>query len=91
MTITGNTCYSNGIQGVNVRFTSEVGTNQASSHVVVSSNVIYGHTSSDGDAGGISVSDADDVLVTDNLLYDNYWGINVCTVAMTVTNTNVAD
>ena len=89
VTITGNTCYSNGIQGVNVRFTSEVGGNQASSHVVVSSNVCYDHTSSDGDAGGISVSDADDVLVTDNLVYGNYWGINVCTVSMTATNIDI--
>ena len=39
----------------------------------------------------ISVTDADDVLVTDNLVYGNYWGINVTTVAMTATNIDVVD
>ena len=57
---------------------------------MVSGNTCYGHTSSDGDAGGISVHDANDVLVTDNLVYGNYWGINVCTVAMTATNIDIA-
>ena len=77
VTITGNSCYANGVQGINIRFTSEVGANQRSSHVVVSSNVCYSHTSTDGDAGGINISDTDDGLITGNLVYGNYYGINV--------------
>lgn len=76
-TIAGNTCYNNGIQGINIRFTSETGGSQSSSHIVVASNVCYGHLSGNGDAGGISVSDTDDVIVANNLVYGNQFGINI--------------
>ncbi len=37
----------------------------------------YNHTSSNGDAGGISVSDTDDIVLSGNLVYGNYFGVNV--------------
>ncbi len=76
-TISGNTCYGNGIQGINIRFTGETGGSQSSSHIVVANNVCYNHTSGNGDAGGISISDTDDVVVSANLVYGNAYGINV--------------
>ncbi len=81
VTITGNTCYSNGIQGINIRGTLEMGaTPVRSAHVVVADNIIYNHSSSDGDAGGISLTDCDDVLVEGNLTETNYFGINITDV-----------
>jgi parallel beta-helix repeat protein len=77
ITITGNECYSNGIQGINVRFTSETGGSQSSNHVVVSGNECYNHTSTNGDAGGISVSDTNDIEVSGNLIYNNAYGIHI--------------
>ncbi len=77
ITIAGNVCYNNGIQGIHVRYTSEVGANQQSSHVVVSGNECYGHTSGNGDAGGIAVDDTDDIVVSGNVVYGNQFGINV--------------
>jgi len=76
-TIAGNTCYNNGIQGINIRFTSETGGSQSSSHIVVSGNTCYNHTSTNGDAGGISIGDTDDIQVTGNLCYGNGFGINI--------------
>jgi len=77
ITIAGNVCYNNGIQGIHVRYTSEVGANLGSSHVVVSGNECYNHTSANGDAGGIAVDDTDDIVVSGNLVYGNQFGINV--------------
>ncbi len=77
ITITGNTCYNNGVQGIHIRFTNEVGTNQQSSHIVVSGNECYGHTSGNGDAGGISVDDTDDIVVSGNVIYGNQFGLNI--------------
>lgn len=77
LTITGNTCYNNGIQGIHIRFTSEVGSNQISSHVVVADNICYNHTSGNGDAGGIAIDDSDDIIVSGNLVYGNHFGLNI--------------
>lgn len=77
LTITGNECYNNGIQGIHIRFTSEVGSAQISSHVVVSGNVCYNHTSTNGDAGGIAIDDTDDIVVSGNLVYSNHYGLNI--------------
>lgn len=77
LTITGNTCYGNGVQGINIRFTNEVGAAQVSSHIVVADNLIYNHTSTNGDAGGIGVSDTTDCTVMGNVVQGNAFGINV--------------
>ncbi|SRR6266581_1298664 len=81
VTITGNVSHDNGVQGINIRYTSEVGSNQASSHITVVGNTIYNHPSTGGDAGGIGVSDSNHVLLANNLLYNNNFGINVANVA----------
>lgn len=78
VTITGNVCYSNAIQGINVRPTDEGGANLGSSHVVITGNIVYNHTSTNGDAGGIVVTSSDEVLISDNHVHSNYYGVNIC-------------
>lgn len=78
VTISGNVVYSNAIQGISVRPTDEGGTTIGSDHVVVTGNVSYNHTSTNGDAGGIVITASDDVLVSNNSVSGNYYGINIC-------------
>lgn len=77
ITITGNVCYNNGVQGIQSRFTNEVGTAQISSHIIIKGNECYNNTNAGGDNGGIGVNDSDDVLVEGNLVYGNTFGINI--------------
>jgi parallel beta-helix repeat protein len=77
VTFNNNVLYNNGVQGIQTRFTNEVGTNQISSHVVIANNVCYGNINAGGDNGGIGINDTDDVLVNGNLVYGNQFGINV--------------
>lgn len=79
-TFANNICYNNGAQGINVRGTTEVGSTQSSSHIDVIGNTIHNQTGTGGDYGGIGVSDANDVLIAGNKLYNNYYGINVAAV-----------
>ena len=84
VTITGNELHSKGVQGINIRGTLEMGAAVVrSAHIVVASNVIYNHSSSDGDAGGIGLSDCDDIVVADNLITSNYYGVNITDVMVT--------
>lgn len=75
-----NVCYNNGAQGINIRGTNEVGTTQSSSHIVVSGNIIYNHLGTGGDAGGVGISDVNDLEVSGNKLYNNYYGMNAAAV-----------
>lgn len=92
--ISGNVCFNNGIQGIEIRETEEIGVPHAkSSHIVISGNECYGNTSSNGDAGGISISDADDIEVSGNIVYGNYYGINInggANAGMGVTNIHLS-
>lgn len=76
----GNVCYNNGAQGINIRGTTEVGSTQSSSHIIVEGNTIYNHTGTGGDYGGIGISDANHVEVKGNILYNNYNSVNVAAV-----------
>ena len=80
ITIASNVCANNGIQGVNVRGTTETGGNQISSYVTVTGNECSGQTSTNGDAGGISITDTDTIVVSGNLVYNNGFGINITDV-----------
>jgi parallel beta-helix repeat protein len=76
-TFTGNVCHDNAIQGIQSRFTNEVGSSIQSTHGVIADNVCYNHTSTNGDAGGIGINDTDDIVLSGNLCYGNYYGVNV--------------
>lgn len=78
VTIGDNVCYTNAIQGINVRYTDEMGeTSLGCSHVVVTGNEVYNNTSINGDAGGIQINATDDALISNNLVFANSYGINI--------------
>lgn len=89
VTIQGNICYNNGIQGINCRQTEEgVVSPLGSSHIVITGNVVYGHSSTNGDSGGILILATDDVVCSNNLLYDNYFNINIA-AGSSIDSTNI--
>src|SRR5215469_10897881 len=85
-TFADNICYNNGTQGINIRGTNEVGATQSSAHIVVEGNTVCNTTATGGDAGAIGISDANDVIIRGNKLYNNYYGINVAAVFGNGTN-----
>lgn len=82
----GNVVHGGGVQGLNVRHTLEgtVGaTELLSSDITLSGNVITGTASTNGDAGGISVTDSEYVMVTGNHVSACAKGINITTAGTT--------
>lgn len=79
----GNISHDNAIQGLNVRHTLEGGPQLHSTDIVLSGNQIYNIASTNGDAGGISISDTDGCVCTGNEVTNCGYGINVTTVGET--------